>query len=211
MRGVRFLPQPSAPVVNATPNQDTAIVLCGGGDPFAEFARISEMCLDARRDFIVIAGNDMIGKFPFHVDHAASLHPDKLKLWLCERMTAGYVAPGRVWSHRPFTGVTDWTRDWQGSTGLICVKIARELGYTHVVLCGVHMTVEGTHFIRQKPWHAAHGFRRGWIGRIRELTPYVRSFGGWTREQFGEPTVEWLKTDIADMNAYPIPARGLKA
>lgn len=211
MKGIRIMPPQPAPGINETPKQDTAIVLCGGGDPLAEFARIFEMCRDARRDFIVLAGNDMIGKYPLRIDHAVSLHPDKLSLWLGERLTAGYEAAPRVWSHRPFTGVTDWTRDWQGSTGLTCVKIARELGHTHVVLCGVHMTVEGNHFIRQKPWHAAHGFRRGWLGRIPELTPYVRSFGGWTREQFGEPTVEWLATDIMDMNAYPVPARGLKA
>lgn len=218
MKGARFtekemlaLVGPSLPLVNAAPNQDTAIVLCGGGDPFREFANAIELCRGAGRNFIVIAGNDMIGKYPLHIDHAVSLHPDKFKLWFGERVSAGYEAATRVWSHRPFSGVTDWTRDWQGSTGLICIKIARELGYTHVVLCGVHMTVEGNHFIRQKPWNAAHGFRRGWTGRIRELSPYVRSFGGWTREQFGEPTVEWLATDTIDMNAYPTPKRGLKA
>lgn len=210
MKGVRMvLPEPHG--VNATPNQDTAIVLCGGGDPFAEYARAASLCCEAGRDFVVIAGNDMIGKFPYRIDHAVTLHPDKIRLWLGERISAGYGAPSRVWSHRPFAGVTDWTRDWQGSTGLICIKIARELGYTHVVLCGVHMTVEGNHFIRQKPWQAAHGFRRGWLGRIPELTPYVRSFGGWTREQFGEPSVEWLSTDIMDMNAYPVRSKGMMA
>jgi hypothetical protein len=211
MKGVRMmLPEP-APAVNATPNQDTAIVLCGGGDPFAEYGRAVDMAREAKRHAVVIAGNDMIGTFPGYIDHAVSLHPDKFKLWLEERMTAGFEPARRIWSHRPFAGITDWTRDWQGSTGLICIKIARELGYTHVVLCGVHMTVEGNHFIRQKPWIAAHGFRRGWTGRIRELKPYVRSFGGWTREQFGEPTVEWLSTDVADMNAYPVRIRGLQA
>lgn len=216
MKGVRFtekemvaLVGSSAPI-NATPNQDTAIVLCGGGKPFDEFANAKALCFEAGRRFVVLAGNDMIGSYAAPLDHAVSLHPDKLRLWFGERLTAGYAAVPRVWSHRPFAGVTDWTRDWQGSTGLLCIKIARELGYTHVVLCGVHMTVEGNHFIRQKPWNAAHGFRRGWTGRIRELTPYVRSFGGWTREQFGEPTVEWLATDIMDMNAYPVRAQGLK-
>ena len=75
------------------------------------------------------------------------------------------------------------------------------------------MTVEGNHFVRQQPWNAALGFRRGWSAHMRELKPYVRSLGGWTLEQFGEPTVEWLREDIAELHVIPKSIRyeGLKA
>lgn len=191
---------PQAPIITRAPTtQDTAIVMCGGGDPFAEYALALELCARAKRKATIFAGNDMIEKFPGDIVHAVTLHPDKLQLWLPRRTKAGYNAPEKVWAHRNYeTNVTHWTRDWSGSTGLFCVKIARENGFTHIITCGVHMTVEGKHFVRGQPWNAADGFRRGWTARLRELKPYVRSFGGWTREQLGEPTEEWLRQDIAD-------------
>lgn len=214
MRGVRFLP-PTEPLSefrhNAETTQDVAIVLCGGGDPFAEYAQAVELCQKNDRKFLTIAGNDMISEFGSHIDHAATLHPDKLAMWLGARMTKGLPAPGKIWSHRPFPNVTNWTRDWAGSTGLFCVKVAREIGHTHVILCGVHMTVEGNHFVRKTRWDAANGFIRGWTGRLVELKGYVRSYGGWTREVFGVPDDEWITQEIADTNRYLLPGVGMKA
>lgn len=205
---------PVAPLIpRAATTQDVAIVMCGGGDPFAEYDLATELCDQAGRNATIFAGNDMIEKFPGHVHHALTLHPDKLQLWLPKRLAAGFEPPEKIWAHRNYEGsVTHWTRDWSGSTGLFCVKVARECGFTHVVLCGVHMTVEAEHFVRHKRWDAAHGFRRGWEGRIAQLQPYVRSFGGWTLEQLGAPTVEWLRQDIVDTHAGENPySGGLKA
>lgn len=193
---------PVAPLaVTAPTTQDIAVVMCGGGDPLEEWAIAKSMCERAGKNVSIFAGNDMIEHFPEQIDHAVSLHPDKLKLWLPRRKAAGFNDPPKVWAHRNYEGaVTHWTRDWSGSTGLFCVKIARENGFTHIVLCGVHMTVEGNHFVRKQPWNAAHGFRRGWIARIPELRPYVRSLGGWTKEELGEPTDDWLRGDIVDQH-----------
>jgi len=193
---------PVAPLnIVAPTTQDIAVVMCGGGDPFAEWKLAQEMCERIGKNASIFAGNDMIEHFPGNIDHAVSLHPDKLKIWLSRRKFTGFNDPPKVWAHRNYEGaVTHWTRDWSGSTGLFCVKIARENGFTHIVLCGVYMTVDGNHFVRKQPWNAAHGFRRGWTARIPELRPYVRSFGGWTREEFGAPTEEWLKQDIEDLH-----------
>jgi hypothetical protein len=185
--------------VVAPTTQDIAIVMCGGGDPFREWELAKELCARAGKNVSIFAGNDMIEHFPENIDHAITLHPDKLKLWLPRRKANGFNDPPKVWAHRNYEGaVTHWTRDWSGSTGLFCIKIARENGYVHIITCGVHMNVDSNHFVRNQPWNAAHGFRRGWVGRVPELRPYLRSMGGWTQEEFGAPTEEWLRSDIVD-------------
>lgn len=203
---------PVAPVVVEVPTtQDIAVVMCGGGDPFAEWELVKSMCERAGKTVSIFAGNDMIEHFPENVDHALSLHPDKLKLWLPRRSANGFNMPPKVWAHRNYEGaVTHWTRDWSGSTGLFCVKVARENGHTHIVLCGVHMNVESDHFVRKQPWNAALGFRRGWLARVPELRPYVRSMGGWTQQEFGAPDEEWLRQDIAELHRARVNG-GLRA
>jgi hypothetical protein len=203
---------PVAPMrIEAPTTQDIAIVVCGGGDPFAEWELAKTLCADAGKNYSIFVGNDMIEFFPERIDHAVSLHPDKLKLWLPRRKANGFNDPPKVWAHRNYEGaVTHWTRDWSGSTGLFCVKIARENGFTHIVTCGVHMDIESNHFVRKQPWHHALGFRRAWTARTPELRPYLRSMGGWTQQEFGAPTVEWLRTDITDIHRQ-IPAGGQKA
>lgn len=200
MRATVQYPIPANPLRAVAPvTQDVAIVMCGGGDPFREWELAREMCERAGKNTTIFAGNDMIEKFPHDIEHAISLHPDKLKIWLPRRRAAGFNDPPKVWAHRNYEGaVTHWTRDWSGSTGLFCIKIARENGFVHIIACGVHMTVEGNHFVRQQPWHAAHGFRRGWMVRTPQLKPYLRSMGGWTQEEFGAPTEDWLRADITD-------------
>lgn len=195
---------PVAPLWPRSPTtQDAAIVMCGGGDPFAEYEQARELCSRADKNVSIIAGNDMIERFPHDIARAASLHPDKFPLWLPKRKAAGFNDPPEIWAHRNYQSmITHWTRDWSGSTGLFCVKVMREHGFTHIILCGVPMTVEANHFVREgQPWNAALGFRRGWIARLNQLRPYVRSWSGWTREQFGEPTEDWLRTVIEDKHS----------
>jgi len=196
--------------------QDVAIVLCGGGpDPFAEHDRAVALCAEAGKPYELLVGNDMIAEFPGPVHHAVTLHADKLSACFTgPRRSKGYPLPDKVWSHRPYTGVSDWTRDWSGSTGLFGVKIFRELGFVHIILCGVPMTVDGGHFLRKQPWHDATNFTKGWEMRWAQLKPYVRSFSGWTLQNLGEPTVKWLKTEIEDKHRQPAPptsGQGLKA
>lgn len=212
MPGFVMMRPPAAPLNTFAPTtQDVAVVMCGGGDPFAEWELTKKLCERAGKNVSIFAGNDMIEHFPENIDHAITLHPDKLSLWLPRRKASGFNDPPKVWAHRNYEGaVTHWTRDWSGSTGLFCIKIAREHGFVHIIACGVHMTIHGNHFVRQSPWTAATGFLRGWDARAEELQPYLRSMGGWTQEQFGAPTEEWLRTDIADTHrAYA--SRGLKA
>lgn len=191
-------PPEAPPRPDRVPTQDIAIVLCGGGDPFGELRAARELIERAGKVAAIFAGNDMIEMCPDDIAHACSLHPEKLPGWTSRRRANGFNSPEKVWGHRNYQHVTHWTRDWAGSTGLFCVKVAREVGYSHVVCCGVPMTVEAHHFVRHRPWNAALGFQRGWNAHLKDLRPYVRSFSGWTLQQLGAPTVEWMQEIIED-------------
>lgn len=181
-------------------DRDMALVIGGGNDPLTEYGCALELCRAAGRTVETIACNDAIVFFPDHLDNAVTLHPDKLPEWLQARYEAGRNAPDRVWAHRSFVGVTHWTRDLQGSSGLLCTKIARIMGLTHVILCGVPMSVEAEHVVRHQRWDAAHAFHRGWERYLTRLHPYVRSMSGWTRDRFGYPDDEWIAADIPDLH-----------
>lgn len=196
----------------AQTTQDIALVICGGGDPLAEYRAARELIGD--KPFATFAGNDMIGDFPDHLDHACTLHPVKLPGWLYERERNGFEKSGRVWAYRFHQNglVTDSIADWGGSTGLFCTKVARTLGYVHVILCGVPMSKEIEHYRRKgQDWHAALAFRRGWNTYLNQLKPHIRSMSGWTREQFGAPTQPWIDEELKDYNHLPLPGVGLTA
>jgi hypothetical protein len=187
-----------AVTIEGSPCGRVAIVIGGGADVLAEYAAVRElipacdfMWHNDRLDYFVC--NDMIAQFPEPIDHAVTLHPGKLRGWLRERRDRIGTVPVRTWCHRGnVVGFTDSTPDWGGSSGLFAVKIAREQGHERIILAGVPMTVEGSHFRRRERWAAAHGFRPAWQRRADELAPFVRSLSGWTQEIFGAPDQAWL-------------------
>jgi hypothetical protein len=147
----------------------------------------------------VIVCNDMIAEYPYACI-AVTLHTPKLqpskrhgKGWLAERAEHSYPAPTQVWANRldRHLGVTNVTEDWGGSAGLFGVAVALRLGCDRVLLCGVPMRAEAGHFVRKTPWDQCKSYVKHWERRVG-LKPVVRSMGGWTAEQFGGPTEEWL-------------------
>lgn len=99
-------------IVNAKTTQSIAIVLCGGGDPYAEYDEIAATVKRLHLPSVLYVGNDQIGEFPFYAEHGGTLHPDKLYRWTGARQTQGYEPIPRLWAHVPNGGrVTDWTRD----------------------------------------------------------------------------------------------------
>ena len=138
-----------------------------------------------------IAINDMVARWARPIDHAVSLHPDKLQRWVQERRRRGLPGEFTTWCHKD--GWTDrHTRDWGGSSGLLAVKIARELGHTRIILCGIPMDAEAAHFFDAKPWKPATRYRAAWITRKQEISPFVRSMSGWTKGLLGQPDEAWL-------------------
>lgn len=198
------MPAPRSSHSASPANSVADVALCVGGSVSAisEYETAKSMCVAYGKSYETFACNDTIPLLPDHLDNAVTLHPDKFNNapqgWRARRIAAGLNDAPRRWAHRDYVGFTDSCKDWQGSSGLIMVKIARELRHTHIILCGVPMTVEDGHITRGARWQAAHGFRRGWLARIPRLKPFVRSMSGWTQEQFGFPTGEWLKTTITD-------------
>jgi SAM-dependent methyltransferase len=126
---------------------------------------------------------------------AASLHPEKLKQWLKEREDNGFPKPSQVWVHRQnaLPEQTHQTPDWQGSSGLFCVKIARESGFERVLLCGVPMTPEAGHVVRKQKWGQCAPFQPAWKQYKHYLKPHVRSFSGLTAELLGIPELSFLQ------------------
>ncbi len=188
-----------------------ALVVGGGGDPLSEYDAARAMCELAHKETVSFVCNDLIAIFPHHIDHAGTLHPDKMHTWVRLRNVNGHPMPiGRIWAHRSYKDFTDHTKDWQGSSGLLMTKVAREQGHTHVILCGVPMTPEANHFIRHQPWNAAPGFIRGWQREQHHLRPYIRSMSGWTRKTFGAPSFGWLLDDFDDghpLHTQHVPSR----
>lgn len=184
---------------------DVAICVGGGNDPLAEFEAAKALCVAAGKTYAAFVCNDMLSCFPEVVHHGCTLHPDKWQYWRSIRERGGHPSVKCLWSHRSYERFDFHTKDWQGSSGLFMVKVARELGYTHIILCGVPMTAEGEHFARGQVWNAASGFRRGWARVQGALRPFVRSMSGWTKDHFGIPDAEWLAADIPD----PFPMKGL--
>jgi Methyltransferase domain len=174
---------------------ETVAVVIGGAECWQEDLEKARKLLGGQRiKFFFI--NDQIKTFA-EPGVAVTLHPDKLNghfAWLLVRRKAGLPEPDQIWAHRKHAAVTHDTasKDWGGSSGLFAVQVARREGYRHIIGCGIPMTVDGSHYIRRQKWQSAIAFRSGWMNCKNEIAPYFRSMSGWTAEQFGSPTEDWL-------------------
>ena len=82
--------------------------------------------------------------------------------------------------------------DASASSGGYAAKIALDDGHDRVVLAGVPMDAEASHFTRGKPWLQRDSFTIGFNKSIPHFAGRVRSMSGWSKEQLGEPTASWL-------------------
>lgn len=172
---------------------DNRVAICLGGAEgvLDEFKQAVSLITGKER--VVFACNDQIASFPEHINFACTLHPQKLPFWLSERKRLGLNVPRETWAHRPGEGVTHSTQDWSGSSGLFMVKIAIEKGFQKILLCGIPLVAERTHFVRRKKWDQATAFRRGWNTNYRSYARFTRSMSGWTAQKVGLPDKDWLE------------------
>ena len=142
---------------------------------------------------IVIAVNDIGTQLP-RVDHWVSLHADRLPGW--ERKRGG-PKTWHTWTHSDPYGLCDNHLPHEGgSSGGFGCTVARHLGFDRVVLCGVPLLSRYTHYFgSHQPFDEAERFRKEWVdhGLVAKWQGVVRSMSGWTMEQMGEPTVEWMR------------------
>ena len=172
-----------------------AVVVLGGAScVWTDYDAACHLLDGAGVQHVPFVINDMLAVFPREAT-GVTLHPDKLAAWLKVREQKGLPKLEAIWAHRPFAGVTNSLDDWGGSSGLFACHIALYRGFTKIILCGVPMTVDGMHFVRQQRWNACSAFRRAWEQRHAQIAPFVRSMSGWTAERLGQPTIEFLKGD----------------
>lgn len=179
------------PVHVVAERRRVAIVVGGAENVMAELAWARELCREANAEPTFIAINDCIPLVPEDII-PVTLHPERLERWLAERASKNLPMPAEIWAHRKHQRVTHATDDWGGSSGLFAVKLAKEKGFERIILCGVPMRQDAGHVVRHSPWGACRAFEGGWKKHKAEIAPLVRSYSGWTRELFGEPSLEFL-------------------
>lgn len=156
----------------------------------------------------VIAANDVGAHWPRDLHHWASLHPNKIPGWRDLRRRQGFDCGGiETWSQvSRWSGRRDYSRmadhelqAWGGgSSGMLAVQVAAELGVKGAVLCGVPMT-KTPHFAETKEtfhsiWVAANGHWRAWKTNLHLMRGWVRSMSGRTEELLGAPDPDWLSS-----------------
>lgn len=68
-----------------------------------------------------------------------------------------------------------------GSSGLYAVKVALELGFERIVLCGVHID-RGLNIFSGKEWYEVVLFKDVWTKVLPQIEGKVHSYGGWTKQ-----------------------------
>jgi hypothetical protein len=160
-----------------------------------------EAALDIMEFDGVVACNDVGVQWKGNLAGWVSLHAEKLPKWVTDRIANGLSMPARIATHdqkqdKPF----QWERvpymfrgqRHSGSSGEFAAKYALEdLRFDKGVLCGIPMLNSEAHFFNPKMWEAARHYRLGWAEAKPAIGDRLRSMSGWTREQFGAPTMEW--------------------
>lgn len=180
-----------------------ALVIGGGADVFAEVAETERM-FGADWWDIAVAANDVACHWPRHLDALVTLHPEKLGGWIDAREANGHPrATEHIVRHgRTGRGVDRKIRHpfGNGSSGLLAVAVAMDLGATKIVCCGVPMS--RTAYFQESDVHpegkvfaGANAHWKKWRQHGGELDGIVKSCSGRTRDLLGYPTLEWLESE----------------
>ena len=148
-------------------------------------------------DGIVVAVNDVGSHWPRELDYWCTLHPERMQAWRAARKSYGFVG-GYQTAGRRKNELDIMVRPWAGgSSGMLGVQVAQQMGCTRVVLCGVPMTPT-PHFLESKmhrrdtKWMACAGHWKAWMKQYAKMDGWVRSMSGRTAELLGVPTIPWL-------------------
>lgn len=184
-----------------------ALVLGGAGCVWEDVCMVVAM-LGAKWPGIVVAANDIGCHWPERLEQWATVHPEKMPGWAADRKTHGF-SPAVTWTRvggsrrQQNTSCADHViQPWGGgSSGMLAVQVAREVGCTHAILCGLPMTktehfVQSTVHVLHRPWSQCDNHWRVWPRLKNKMLPWARSMSGRTRELLGMPTAEWLNTTL---------------
>jgi len=146
----------------------------------------------------VVAAKQAGVEWTGELDAWVSLHPDRFQALIDERSERGSPPSPRHYGHKAFGDVCE-AYDWKftgqeksGSSGLFACKVAIDLGFDRLVLCGIPMSSDGGRIDGKSHWTGANGFKPGFLQAVPALKGRARSMSGWTQTILGTPTSEWL-------------------
>lgn len=142
----------------------------------------------------IIACNHAARDHPGPLDHWATFHPELFPLWIAARRKAGHPPAGQLWHarHRQSPLASKPIEPLGGSSGLLCVKVALDLGFSRIVLAGVPMLKTECHYDSERHWIEARQYWPAWERAAPAFAGRVRSMSGWTLKLLGRPSAEWL-------------------
>lgn len=162
-----------------------------------------------RFDAVIVVGK-MSEAYPGHIDYLVSFHTGLMDKWVAARTARGLPPPARYWGAF-FKGIRlgekttrcapiEFVRCVGGSSGFLAVCGALDLlGAERVVLAGVPMDAEASHFAGAATeqeaagvWDEADKYWPTWLEYEAKLRGRVRSMSGRTRDLLGAPDEEWL-------------------
>lgn len=168
-----------------------AVALGGAKGGLEELAEVSARMPVAK----IFAVNDVAAEYPGHVDYFVTLHPSKLDMWLDKRQSLGLSPPDHIIAHVAERHVTEVVSfKWpemkrSGSSGLFAAKIAIEKTDLPVVLCGIPMDADRTHYAESNFVKHCDEFRPAWQEALPHIRGRVTSMSGWTAELLGRPAL----------------------
>lgn len=134
------------------------------------------------------------------LDAWVSLHPDRFGSLIAERAKRGYPPSKRLFGHIPMENVCEGMpykfngQKRSGSSGLFACKVAIELGFDRLVLCGIPLEKSEGRIDGKSHWNGAGSFRQGFLEAVPALAGRARSMSGWTAIMLGAPTSEWFNS-----------------
>lgn len=178
------------------------LVALGGSNSVWDDFAYTEYIL-ASQSFDVGATNDAGGRYKGELTLWCSLHPEKAGPWQRERQRRDGNEDYKFITHKGGVGNNFnnvridriITERFKGSSGLYLAQNGVQLGYSHVICCGMPMSSSGAHFFNSEPWEEADKYRRGWLlaHKDQEMRMKIRSMSGWTAAVFGRPNQTWLR------------------
>ena len=175
----------------------TALVVGGAACVWEDLARARKLF---EPDFTVLI-NDIGVFFPRYADLWVSYHPELLEAWALKRAKHNLPPVGKYGAGHPNAAPTFATTYHckGGSSGMLGAWAALKEESTHVVLAGVPMDPSMSHFHNKKhgkPWVDGEHYLQHWLENEEKFRGRVKSLSGWTAEFLGQPTTQWLESDV---------------
>lgn len=178
-----------------------ALVIGSAACVYEDLAGVYSL-LDGVRPAYILSVNDFACQWAGYeawdssLDAFVTFHAEKLAGWRNKRIELGLPEPG-VWITAPRRPLPDFpvetVPNWGGSSAFLAVSAAiNHFGADKIIVAGVPLCYKTSHFDKPKPFTAAGTYRRGWLTQKKLLDGRLKSMSGWTAEQYGMPSREWI-------------------